>query len=61
MIHHRAPPPERRRAGSLGLLGMRERAHALGGTFEITSSGEAGTQVTVRLPSPRAGVAEERA
>jgi signal transduction histidine kinase len=47
-------PPERRRAGSLGLLGMRERAHALGGTFEITSPPAGGTRVCVRLPSPRA-------
>ena len=47
-------PPAQRRAGSLGLLGMRERARALGGTFEITSPSTGGTQVTVRLPSPRA-------
>jgi two-component system sensor histidine kinase UhpB len=39
-------PP--RRAEGLGLIGMRERVRALGGTFEIASDG--GTQVRVRLP-----------
>lgn len=47
-------PPEQRRAGSLGLLGMRERAHALGGTFEIAARPAGGTRVTVRLPLPGA-------
>jgi PAS domain S-box-containing protein len=35
---------------SLGLLGMRERAHSLGGTVEISSAAGKGTVVTVRLP-----------
>ncbi len=43
-------PPEQRRAGSLGLLGMRERAHALGGTFDVAPLSAGGTRVTVRLP-----------
>jgi len=47
--------PEHRRAGSLGLLGMRERAHGLGGTFEIGPRPGGGTVVTVRLPPPREG------
>lgn len=36
--------------GSLGLLGMHERAHSIGGTVEITGSAGKGTLVTVRLP-----------
>lgn len=47
------PPPELRRAGSLGLLGMRERALALGGTFDLTSPPAGGTRVAVRLPLRR--------
>ncbi len=40
-------PPERA-DGGIGVLGMRERVRALGGTFEIASDG--GTHVRVRLP-----------
>jgi PAS domain S-box-containing protein len=36
---------------SLGILGMRERAHAAGGTLEITGVPGRGTTVTVRVPS----------
>lgn len=36
---------------SLGLVGIRERAHALGGYVEFDGSPGAGTRVTVRLPS----------
>lgn len=35
---------------SFGLLGMRERAHALGGQLEIASQPGAGTMVSLRLP-----------
>lgn len=35
---------------SLGLLGMRERAELLGGSFKIHGASGGGTQVTVRLP-----------
>jgi signal transduction histidine kinase len=35
---------------AIGLLGMRERAHLVGGEIEITGSEGAGTTVTVRLP-----------
>jgi PAS domain S-box-containing protein len=35
---------------SLGLLGMHERARAIGGTLEISGDEGRGTQVTVRIP-----------
>jgi signal transduction histidine kinase len=35
---------------SIGLLGMRERAHLLGGTIDITGVEGKGTTVTLRLP-----------
>ncbi len=35
---------------SLGLLGMRERAHSIGGKVEINGSAGKGTVLTVRLP-----------
>jgi signal transduction histidine kinase len=35
---------------SLGLLGMRERAHSVSGTVEISGSAGTGTVLTVRLP-----------
>jgi signal transduction histidine kinase len=35
---------------SLGLLGMRERAHLLGGEIEITGIEDKGTVVTARVP-----------
>jgi len=38
------------RKGSLGLLGMRERAHLLGGEVEISSAPSKGTKVTVHIP-----------
>ena len=34
----------------LGLVGMRERARAIGGSFAITSELEQGTQVRVTVP-----------
>jgi two-component system sensor histidine kinase UhpB len=45
---------EREKAGtkSLGLLGMRERAHILGGQVEIRGTPGRGTTVTVKIPFP---------
>ncbi|MCL4394790.1 MAG: GAF domain-containing protein [Chloroflexi bacterium] len=43
---------------SIGLIGMRERAQALGGRVDITSEGK-GTTVTARIPLGGAGKAEE--
>lgn len=42
----------RRREGKvgLGLLGMRERATYVGGTFEVKSSRRGGTKIEVRIP-----------
>lgn len=44
------PSIEDRRANSLGLLGMTERAHALGGTIAIERGIERGTIAIVRVP-----------
>ena len=41
---------DQRRSRSLGLVGMRERARMLGGTFRIHGEAGRGTTVTVRLP-----------
>ena len=38
----------------LGLIGMRERAQALAGTFVIATRGEGGTRAVVRVPIPLA-------
>lgn len=43
-----APEPEP--ADGLGLVGMRERASAMGGTFEIHSAPGKGTRLTITLP-----------
>lgn len=40
---------------SIGLLGMRERAHVFGGSVEISGTPRSGTQVVVRLPIKPAG------
>ena len=45
---------------TLGLLGMRERAHLIGGEVDITGIEGEGTAVTVRLPIVRAGVVHSR-
>jgi signal transduction histidine kinase len=42
-----APGPQE---GHFGLLGMRERTHALSGTFTLTSSPGQGTHITISLP-----------
>ena len=49
--HHAA-----RRKGQrvLGLVGMRERAAFVGGTFSVKSGAHAGTNVAVRIPWPSA-------
>jgi two-component system, NarL family, sensor histidine kinase UhpB len=39
------------RAGSFGLMGLRERAHLLGGQIEIGRRPRGGTRLTVRVPS----------
>jgi len=37
-------------AGHFGVIGMRERAQAIGGTFTMTSAPTEGTKITVELP-----------
>jgi two-component system sensor histidine kinase DegS len=44
------------RAGHFGLMGMRERATLIGGSFHVDTAPGKGTRVTVRLP-PRPGEA----
>ena len=39
------------REGNLGLLGMRERAHLMGGTLEVAANAPSGLRVTARLPA----------
>jgi signal transduction histidine kinase len=41
-------------AGHLGVIGMRERTRALGGTFELSSEPGRGTTIEVELPLGRA-------
>jgi two-component system, NarL family, sensor histidine kinase UhpB len=47
--------PESAAGASLGLLGMRERATALGGTLDVARGSSGGTVLTVRLPVPGRG------
>jgi signal transduction histidine kinase len=44
---------ESRKTSSFGLLGMRERARLLGGTFDVSGAPGQGTTLTVCLPSPQ--------
>jgi signal transduction histidine kinase len=44
-------PEEATKMSSLGLVGMRERAMLLGGTFQIAGKPAEGTTVTIRLPN----------
>ncbi len=37
-------------SGHLGMAGMRERVKVLGGSFQVTSSAQSGTQVWARIP-----------
>ena len=43
-------PNKRSLSGSFGMIGMRERAHALGATFEIISKKDKGTTVKLVIP-----------
>ncbi|MCM2316676.1 MAG: GAF domain-containing protein [Thermoanaerobaculia bacterium] len=43
-------PSDVRREGSFGMLGMAERAEALGGTFAVESAPGAGTTIVVEVP-----------
>ena len=47
------PPGMIRNPGSLGLVGMRERAVALRASFEVTGGSEGGTTVRVAMRRPR--------
>jgi signal transduction histidine kinase len=47
------PPDMIRNPGSLGLVGMRERAVALRASFEVTGGPEGGTTVRVAMRRPR--------
>ena len=44
-------PGSSREAGGLGIIGMRERAQTLGGSFALERPTDGGTRVVVRLPS----------
>ena len=44
-----------RKAGSFGLLGLRERAYMMGGQLEIDNPPGCGARVTVRIPLPEPG------
>ncbi len=57
-VTSRPPAPDGR---GLGLLGMKERAHLLGGTLSIESTPGEGTSLVVRVPLPGDGVTEETA
>lgn len=46
-------PAQESRPGHIGLLSMRERAHALGATLRIDSAPGAGTRVSLTLPAQR--------
>ncbi len=52
--HHAA---RRKGRGILGLVGMRERAAAVGGTLTVKSGHRAGTEIEVRIPLPPGEVA----
>jgi signal transduction histidine kinase len=45
------PPAKRKKAGQLGVLGMRERAAYMGGTLSVKSAPGQGTTITVQIPS----------
>lgn len=44
------PQEQAAKEGSMGLLGMRERAESLGGQFQLNTAPGAGTQIEVELP-----------
>lgn len=43
---------EGQKPGRFGLVGMRERAHLLGGTLEVESTPGIGTRITAEIPLP---------
>ena len=45
--------------GHLGLLGMRERAEMLGGTFQLDGEPQRGTVIRVIIPFPESGTPEQ--
>lgn len=45
-------PASPRKPGSFGLVGMRERAYLLGGTYAVESGPETGTEIVIRLRLP---------
>ena len=47
--------------GQLGLVGMRERAHLVGGSVSVESSRGRGTTIGVSIPLPLPPVSAERA
>src|SRR5262249_20430233 len=47
---HGMSPERTSRLASLGLMGMRERTHAMGGHFELRSQPGHGTTIEVRIP-----------
>jgi signal transduction histidine kinase len=51
--------PTRRPASGVGLLGMRERAESLGGSFDLDSRPGAGTQLSVSIPIEHGSKREE--
>ena len=48
-------PQDPRKAGSFGLVGLRERAYLIGGDATITSANGEGTSIELRLPITPAG------
>jgi signal transduction histidine kinase len=50
--HH---PVRQNGKNGLGLLGMRERATYVGGTFKVKSTRRVGTEIDIRLPLPPVG------
>lgn len=51
-IGFKAPVASNGSAGGLGLLGMRERVHALGGWLDIKSPSSHGTELIINIPCP---------
>ena len=50
MIRSAVPAPGRRKPGSYGLLGMQQRAAAMGGEIAISSSPRKGTVIEINVP-----------
>jgi len=50
---------EGQKTQSLGILGMKERAHLFGGSIEIDGTAGKGTTITVRIPHPADSPASE--